>query len=67
MGLLAGKVCIVTGAGQGLGRAIALEMSREGAVLGLIERNPATLAETAGLIAACRRQLLRPCIRRDGL
>ena len=39
MGLLAGKVCIVTGAGQGLGRAIALEMSREGAILALVERN----------------------------
>lgn len=51
MGLLTGKVCIVTGAGQGLGRAIALEMSREGAALGLIERNPDTLTETAALIA----------------
>lgn len=46
MGLLAGKICIVTGAGQGLGQAIALEMSREGATLALIERNPATLSET---------------------
>lgn len=50
MGLLAGKVCIVTGAGQGLGRAIAVEMSREGAVLALIERNRDTLAETAALL-----------------
>jgi NAD(P)-dependent dehydrogenase (short-subunit alcohol dehydrogenase family) len=50
MGLLAGKVCIVTGAGQGLGQAIALEMSREGAILALIERNPATLGETAAQI-----------------
>lgn len=50
MGLLTGKVCIVTGAGQGLGRAIAVEMSREGAVLALIERNPDTLAETATLL-----------------
>jgi len=50
MGLLAGRVCIVTGAGQGLGRAIAVEMSREGAVLALIERNADTLAETASLL-----------------
>jgi 3-oxoacyl-[acyl-carrier protein] reductase len=50
MGLLAGRVCIVTGAGQGLGRAIAVEMSREGAVLALIERNRDTLAETAALL-----------------
>ena len=39
MGLLDGRVSIVTGAGQGLGKAIALEMSREGAVLALVERN----------------------------
>lgn len=50
MGLLTGKVCIVTGAGQGLGRAIALEMSREGAVVALIERNKDTLSETATLL-----------------
>ncbi len=47
MGLLAGQTCIVTGAGQGLGKAIALEMSREGATLALVERNPATLAEVS--------------------
>lgn len=50
MGLLAGRVCIVTGAGQGLGRAIAVEMSREGAVLALVERNADTLPETAALL-----------------
>jgi NAD(P)-dependent dehydrogenase (short-subunit alcohol dehydrogenase family) len=50
MGLLVGKVCIVTGAGQGLGRAIAIEMSREGAILALLERNRETLAETAALL-----------------
>jgi NAD(P)-dependent dehydrogenase (short-subunit alcohol dehydrogenase family) len=50
MGLLDGKVCIVTGAGQGLGRAIAIEMSREGAVLALVERNPDTLSETSALL-----------------
>ena len=50
MGLLDGKVCIVTGAGQGLGRAIALEMSREGAILALIERNAASCAGVAAEI-----------------
>lgn len=52
MGLLDGKVCLVTGAGQGLGRTIALEMAAEGAAVVLLERNPETLAEVAAEIAA---------------
>ena len=47
MGLLADQVCVVTGAGQGLGRTISLEMAAEGAKLALLERNPETLAEVA--------------------
>jgi NAD(P)-dependent dehydrogenase (short-subunit alcohol dehydrogenase family) len=43
MTLLADQVCIVTGAGQGLGRAVALEMADEGACVILVERNPDTL------------------------
>lgn len=50
MGLLSGQICIVTGSGQGLGRAIALEMSREGAIPALIDRNPETLARVAAEI-----------------
>lgn len=50
MGLLADKICIVTGAGQGLGSAIAREMSREGATVALIERNAGTLGEVADQI-----------------
>ena len=51
MGLLTGQVCMISGAGQGLGRAIALEMSGEGASVMLLERNPTTLAEVAAEIA----------------
>jgi NAD(P)-dependent dehydrogenase (short-subunit alcohol dehydrogenase family) len=51
MGLLNGQICIVTGAGQGLGRAIALEMSREGAIPALVDRNPETLLQVAEDIA----------------
>jgi NAD(P)-dependent dehydrogenase (short-subunit alcohol dehydrogenase family) len=59
MGVLDGKVCIVTGAGQGLGRAIAIEMSREGAILALLERNTDTLSETAALLhGACSQHAL---------
>lgn len=43
MALLDGQICLVTGAGQGLGRAIALEMAQEGARVVLLERNPDTL------------------------
>jgi NAD(P)-dependent dehydrogenase (short-subunit alcohol dehydrogenase family) len=52
MGLLAGQVCIVSGAGQGLGRAIALEMAAEGASVVLLERNPQTLEAVAAEISA---------------
>jgi NAD(P)-dependent dehydrogenase (short-subunit alcohol dehydrogenase family) len=47
MALLDGQVCIVTGAGQGLGRSIALEMAVEGAKVVLIERNRETLDAVA--------------------
>ena len=47
MALLTGKVCIVTGAGQGLGRAIALELSGEGATPVLLERNADALESVA--------------------
>ena len=52
MDLLAGQVCIVSGAGQGLGRTVALEMVSEGASVVLLERNPATLRAVAAEIAA---------------
>lgn len=43
MCLLADQVCVVTGAGQGLGRTVSLEMASEGAKVMLLERNPGTL------------------------
>ncbi len=43
-GLLSGYTAIITGAGQGLGRAIALEYAAEGATVALLERNAAALA-----------------------
>jgi NAD(P)-dependent dehydrogenase (short-subunit alcohol dehydrogenase family) len=52
MGLLNGKVCLVTGAGQGLGRAISLEMAHEGAIVVLLERNEETLRQTAADISS---------------
>lgn len=50
MALLKDQVCIVTGAGQGLGRVVALEMAAEGAAVVLLERNPETLGSVAAEI-----------------
>ena len=50
MGLLTDKVAIVTGAGQGLGRAVSLEFSDEGSTVALLERNPETLQEAAAFL-----------------
>ena len=52
MGLLTDNVAIVTGAGQGLGRAVSLEFSDEGSAVALLERNPKTLQEAAAEIKA---------------
>lgn len=47
MGSLDGKIAIVTGAGQGVGRGIALALAKEGAALALSGRTRATLERTA--------------------
>jgi citronellol/citronellal dehydrogenase len=50
-GLLDGAVCVVSGAGSGLGRETALEMVRLGATVVGCGRRPEPLAETAALAA----------------
>lgn len=52
MALLTDQVCIVSGAGQGLGRAVALEMVAEGAKVVLLERNPDTVGKVASEIGS---------------
>ncbi|HKB53400.1 MAG TPA: SDR family NAD(P)-dependent oxidoreductase, partial [Ramlibacter sp.] len=49
---LAGKVAVITGGGQGLGRAIVDEMAREGARIVVCDINPGTLEATRAELAA---------------
>jgi NAD(P)-dependent dehydrogenase (short-subunit alcohol dehydrogenase family) len=50
MGVLDGKVALITGAGQGVGRGIGLAMAKEGAAIAVVDRNSETAAETVSLI-----------------
>jgi NAD(P)-dependent dehydrogenase (short-subunit alcohol dehydrogenase family) len=51
-GRLAGRRLVVTGAGRGLGRAIALAAARDGAAVGLVGRTARTLEESAAEASA---------------
>lgn len=59
---LRGKAVVLTGGSRGIGRAVALELAREGARLGIVARNEQKLAETGEAVrgqgASC---MLFPC------
>jgi len=56
------RIAIVTGAGQGIGRAIALELARAGAHVVACGRRPAPLEATAAAVRAVGREALAvPC------
>ena len=46
---IAGKVCIVTGAGSGIGRATAIRLAEEGALVTCVDRNGDAVRSTAGI------------------
>ena len=54
--VIAGKVALVTGAGQGIGRAIALRLARDGADIALVDINGAKLDAVAAEVVALGRK-----------
>ena len=47
----ADRICIVTGAASGIGRAVAVALSQEGATVAISDRNAAGLKETRAMLA----------------
>jgi NAD(P)-dependent dehydrogenase (short-subunit alcohol dehydrogenase family) len=57
MKTLKGSVAVVTGAGSGIGRALAQELALQGAQLALADINGGTLEETRGLLGAAKAKI----------
>ena len=60
--LLTDRVAIVTGAGQGIGAAVALTLANFGAHLAICDHNSATLDATAERVRATGRKVLSTCL-----
>jgi len=62
---VAGQVCVITGAGSGLGRLFAKEFARRGAILVLWDINSQSNEETAEMVRQIYHELDTP-ITKDG-
>src|SRR5438477_5571457 len=61
-----GKVCIVTGASRGLGRAIAVALAEAGGDVAAVARSEKSIQETADMVKRHgRRALAVPCDLHD--
>lgn len=47
---LAGKRCLITGAGRGIGRQLAIDFARAGAAVAVLDRDPEPIAEVVAAI-----------------
>jgi NAD(P)-dependent dehydrogenase (short-subunit alcohol dehydrogenase family) len=62
---LEGRTAVVTGAGGGIGRAIAVEFAQAGAKLVLVGRTEATLAETAEAVGGAESRVVAADVSRS--
>lgn len=57
-GAMSGQACLVTGAGSGIGRSVALAFARSGADVCVLGRRPGPLEDTAAMIEQAGRRAL---------